>query len=448
MAFGVDGLVSGLNTGAMVDAMVGVYSLPQKALEKQIESTESKQQAIAGVMNRLDKMDDAIQDIQDEDDFKVYKADYEETDAFKVTTENGAIPGNYTIKVNTLATTELELTQGFDDKLSTGVVAEGDLVVTYGSTSSTITIDSSNSSLSKLAAAIDEIDGLSAYVLNTGADSEPYKLVVQGEDTGEDNAISFDTSGLTGSGTVPSFTEQRSAADAEIEINGITVIDSDNEFGSAVPGLDIEVFQTNSSAENVTVSLDKDTIEDNLEKIFSAYNQVVQYVGQKSVHSSEMGISGPLVGETAVTRVLRNIQAVVSEEYSTGTTLNSLSLMGIETQSDGTISIDSSALGDALDDYLDDVVAMFTDEDGGFSNAMRDQIDVYTDPVDGTLESYKDSLGARVRDLEKSVDDYDYRIQRYEERLRSQFSTMESLLGGMQGTSNYMSAYLGGASKS
>ena len=42
MAFGVDGLVSGMNTGAMVDAMVGVYSLPQKALEKQIEVTESK----------------------------------------------------------------------------------------------------------------------------------------------------------------------------------------------------------------------------------------------------------------------------------------------------------------------------------------------------------------------------------------------------------------------
>ena len=64
----------------------------------------------------------------------------------------------------------------------------------------------------KLAAAIDEIDGLSAYVLNTGADSEPYKLVVQGEDTGTDNSISFDTSGLTGSGTVPSFTEQRAAS--------------------------------------------------------------------------------------------------------------------------------------------------------------------------------------------------------------------------------------------
>jgi len=448
MAFGVDGLVSGLNTGAMVDAMVAVYSLPQQALEQQIVDTEAKKQAIAGVMNRLDKVDDAIEDIEDEDDFKVYKADYEETDAFKVTTENGAIPGNYTIQVNSLATTELEISQGFDDKSSTGVIAEGELVVKYGDTESTITIDSSNSSLSALASALDDIDGLSAYVLNTGADTEPYKLVVQGEDTGADNTIAFNTAGLTGSGTVPSFTEQRSADDAEIEINGITVVDSDNEFGSSVPGLDIEIYQTTSSAENVTVSLDKDQIQDNVQSIITAYNDVRKFVSSKSVHSTELGISGPLIGETAVTRVLRNIQSVVSEEYSTGDTLNSLSLMGIKTQSDGTISIDSDEFGDALDNYLDDVVAMFTDEDGGFSTAMREKIDVYTDSVDGTLESYKDSLESRVRDLEKSVDDYDYRIKRYEERLRSQFNSMESVLGGMQGTSNYMSAYLGSSQKS
>ena len=212
MAFGVDGLVSGLNTGAMVDAMVAVYSLPQRALEQQIVDTEAKKQAIAGVMNRLDTVDDAIEAIQDEDDFKVYKAEYEDTDAFKVTTENGSIPGNYTIQVNQLATTALQITEGYEDKSSTGVIAEGELSVKYAGVESTITIDSSNSSLSKLAAAIDDIDGLSAYVLNTGADEDPYKLIVQGEDTGADNTIAFNTGGLTGSGTVPTFTEQQRAS--------------------------------------------------------------------------------------------------------------------------------------------------------------------------------------------------------------------------------------------
>ena len=443
MSFGVDGIVSGMNTGAMVDALVSVYSLPQKALEQDIVTAEKKKQAVSGVMSRLDDLDDAIENFEDEDDFKVYKAEYEETDAFKVTTENGAIPGNYAIEVKSLATTELEVSQGFDDKSSTGVLKEGSLVVTYAGTETTITVDSENSSLTKLAAAIDEIDGLSAYVLDTGADSDPYKLVVQGEDTGADNTIAFDTSGLSGSGTTVAFTEQRAAADAEIEINGISVKDSDNSFGSAVPGMDIEIYQTNTSAENVTVSLDSDKIESNVQTILDAYNEVIKYVDTNQVYNADLNIKGPLVGETSIQRVLRRMQTIVSKEYSVGDDLNSLSVMGIKTGSDGTLSLTSSDFGDALDDYLDDVVAMFTDDDG-FAAAMRDQIDVYNDSVDGTLESMKDSLEGRISDLKDSVAEYDYRIARYEERLREQFTSMESMLGRMQGSSNYMSAYLSG----
>ena len=152
------------------------------------------------------------------------------------------------------------------------------------------------------------------------------------------------------------------------------------------------------------------------------------------------------MGNTTVTRVIRKLASVVGAQYSSGSTLDSLSLMGITSNTDGTLSVDSSEFQDALDDNLDDVVGMFT-ESGGFGAAMREQIDVYTDTVDGTLESYKGSLEGQIRDLEDSVSDYDYRIKRYEERLRSQFATMESLLGGMQGTSSYMAQMMSNNSK-
>ena len=186
--------------------------------------------------------------------------------------------------------------------------------MTYGGTDTEITIDADNSSLTKLATLIDEIDGLSAYVLDTGADEEPYKLVVQGEDTGTDNTIEFDTSGLSGAGTAVTFTEQRAADDAEIEINGISVTDSDNSFGSAIPGMDIEIYQTNTSAENVTVSLDSDQIESNVQSILDAYNAIVTYVDTNQVYNSELNIKGPLVGETSIQRVLRRMQTIVSKD--------------------------------------------------------------------------------------------------------------------------------------
>jgi flagellar hook-associated protein 2 len=144
--------------------------------------------------------------------------------------------------------------------------------------------------------------------------------------------------------------------------------------------------------------------------------------------------------------VLRKLSSVVGTEYSSGDDINSLTLIGIKTESDGKLSLDSSDFQDGLEDHLDDVVGLFTSA-SGFGQAMRDTVDVYTDSVDGTLESYKDSLEERIRNMEDDVTAYDYRILRYEDRLRSQFSAMESMLGGMQGTASYMSAYLGGSQK-
>jgi flagellar hook-associated protein 2 len=335
----------------------------------------------------------------------------------------------------------LEVSQGFSDKSSTGEVAEGTLSVTYAGTSTEITVDSSNSSLEKLAAEIDAIDGLTAYVLDTGAATDPYKMVVQGNDTGADNTIAFDTSGLTVGAAVPSFTENRSAQDSSVDINGITVTGASNSINDAIPGLDIELYQTTSSAAEVTVGLDREEITANVQAVIDAHGEVVSWVNTKSAYNADLGIQGPFVGETAVGRIMRGLQTIVSNTYSGGESLDSLAVMGIKTQSTGKLSIDSEVFDAAMDEYLDDVVAMFTSDDG-FSAAMKAKIDVYIDPVDGSLVSFEDSLEDRIDSLETQVSSYEYRIERYEARLRTKFSTMEAMLGGMQGTSNYLNAYL------
>jgi flagellar hook-associated protein 2 len=441
MGITVDGIVSGMDTTALIGAMVSVYTVPKAALEKDIDDIGEKIEAIAGLNNRLEDLEKALEAIEDEDSFKVYKATYGDTDAFEVTTSGDAISGTYDVEIAQLARAELEVSQGFSDKSSTGEVAEGTLSVTYAGTSTEITVDSSNSSLEKLAAEIDAIDGLTAYVLDTGAATDPYKMVVQGNDTGADNTIAFDTSGLTVGAAVPSFTENRSAQDSSVDINGITVTGASNSINDAIPGLDIELYQTTSSAAEVTVGLDREEITANVQAVIDAHGEVVSWVNTKSAYNADLGIQGPFVGETAVGRIMRGLQTIVSNTYSGGESLDSLAVMGIKTQSTGKLSIDSEVFDAAMDEYLDDVVAMFTSDDG-FSAAMKAKIDVYIDPVDGSLVSFEDSLEDRIDSLETQVSSYEYRIERYEARLRTKFSTMEAMLGGMQGTSNYLNAYL------
>jgi flagellar hook-associated protein 2 len=441
MGIQIDGIVSGFDTTAMIGAMVGIYSIPKGLIQKDIEQTEKKKEAVAGLKNRLEDLETALEDIEDEENFKVYKANYEETDAFSVSVDGTSIAGAYDVEITALARAELEVSDGFADKSSTGVVAEGTLLITYAGTETEITLDEDNSSLTKLAALIDDIDGISAYVLDTGDVTAPYVLVVQGEDTGVDNTIEIDVSGLTGGGTVPTFTENRAASNSVVEINGIQVESDSNIISNVIPGIDFELFQETSAAETVTVTMDKDGIRKNVEAVVEAYNEVVAWVDQQSAYNADLGIKGPFVGETTVNRVMRGLQVIISDVYTSGDELNSLSLSGVETQSSGKLELDEEKFDEALDSYFDDVSSLFTNA-SGFGAAMKDQIDVYIDPIDGTLESFQDSLESRIDDMEDQVASYEYRIERYETRLRAQFSAMEAILGSMQGTSNYLAAFL------
>jgi flagellar hook-associated protein 2 len=226
-----------------------------------------------------------------------------------------------------------------------------------------------------------------------------------------------------------------------VEINGIQVESDSNIISNVIPGIDFELFQETSAAETVTVTMDKDGIRKNVEAVVEAYNEVVAWVDQQSAYNADLGIKGPFVGETTVNRVMRGLQGIISDVYTSGDELNSLSLSGVETQSSGKLELDEEKFDEALDSYFDDVSSLFTNA-SGFGAAMKDQIDVYIDPIDGTLESFQDSLEARIDDMEDQVASYEYRIERYETRLRAQFSAMEVILSSMQGTSNYLAAFL------
>ena len=68
MSFGVDGIVS-VNTGAMVDALVSVYPSAEGARAGHRLGRE-EEAAVSGVMSRLDDLDDAIKNFEDEDDLR------------------------------------------------------------------------------------------------------------------------------------------------------------------------------------------------------------------------------------------------------------------------------------------------------------------------------------------------------------------------------------------
>jgi flagellar hook-associated protein 2 len=245
---------------------------------------------------------------------------------------------------------------------------------------------------------------------------------------------------------VPTFTRTQAPQNAEFTVNGISISSSTNEVSGAVPGLSLTLAQQTTSPVTIAVTRDTEAMLANVQAFVDAYNSVIDYIDTHSAYNAEEGIRGEFVGESSVQRVASGLASAVASAYGT-TGINSLGLIGISLDSDGTMSLDADTFSDALDADIGAVEALFT-SDTGFAAALlgNDEtvglIDLYIDEDTGTLQSRYDSLDARIDDLNDQIERYEDRIDRYEERLRAQYEAMEVTLGALESTTDYLAALL------
>jgi flagellar hook-associated protein 2 len=430
----VDGIVSGMDTTALVNAIVEASAGTKYVMQRQLKSYENKQEKVAGIKNRLDSLVETIKTMDGATEFPAYGATVSDDTKLTVVADSNAVPGTYTVEVSALGQSESEVSQGHTDKDTTQVISTGTYQVTYGSTTLSVTIDSTSNTLDGLADQLDALDGLAAYVLNTGSGSKPYKLVVMGEDTGVKNTM--DLSGLSGL----TFTETVSAQDANLSINGVAVKSASNSLSDTIPGLDLSLLDTTSSAITIQVNRDEEAITEKVQKFVDDFNEVINFYKTNTLYDTDKGIKGALIGDGTVRNIVEKLGSMVSSQYDLSLAFDSLGQMGISTNQDGTIQFESEDFKDNMASNMDAVVAFFTDSAGPLAT-IRDRIeDVYVDEHDGNLKARSDSLEDTISDLEDSIVDFEARLDSYASRLRSQFNSMEVVLGDLFATQSYLSS--------
>ena len=446
-SFHIGGIVSGLDTESMISQLVSAAKGPKTVLENKQSDLADLQSSYEELSSRLTDLQSALEALDTSKEFRSLKGT-SSSDAVDVSVSGDGVSGAYSIQVNQLASSEMEVSSGFTDKSSSGVIGTGTLTITYGGTATDLTVTSSDTSLEDLVDLINsEVEGVTAYIMDTGDASAPYRLVLSGNDTGAANTIEIDASGLSGGSESFTFTEAVSAADSEVEINGVTVTDSDTTIDDVIQGVTFDLQDTTTTPATVKVGADIDGMIEKINTFVDAYNSVISYIGVESIYDEDSNTGGPFIGETTVSRLTANLRNAVSAEYSASSVITALSQMGFATQQTGKLEIDTDALTNALQDNLDDVVAMFTDS-SGFNTAIKDVIDTYIDDTDGVISDRIDSLGNQIDDISEDIDAFDEKMTAYEERLRKSFTAMEIALGKLQSAQSALEALLPSTSKS
>jgi flagellar hook-associated protein 2 len=449
MGFSIGGLVSGMDTDSMVAGLVAAASKPKEVLQSQKAQLEAKQTAYATLSARLTSLQTSLASIDSVNELRSVSGTSSNEDAVSVSLDGDAVIGRFNVSVTELASAEMEVSSGFSNTDIEGTFATGTLSISYGSSTTAITIDAANSSLEDVVDLInDQVNGVTAYIMDTGSGANRYRLVVSGDDTGAANAISFDTSGLSGPGTVPTFTEASSASNATLVLNGETITSATNAISGAVQGVTFTVSELTTSNVTVTVDRDTDAMIEKMQSLVDSYNAVMSYVRTQTAYNPDENIRGAFIGESQHRSVTQGLQTIVATGYSANTVFTALSQLGLSTEQNGDLAFDSDAFKDALDEDFDAVVDLITDSTNGFAAAMTAKIDYFTDEDNGLLTGRGESLEERIEVFEDRITDFEDRMEAYEARLKKQFLAMELAMARFNDASSQLAALMPDSSKS
>ncbi|OPZ20482.1 MAG: Flagellar hook-associated protein 2 [candidate division BRC1 bacterium ADurb.BinA364] len=143
------------------------------------------------------------------------------------------------------------------------------------------------------------------------------------------------------------------------KIDGITVSRSGTDLSNVVSGLTITALQTTTTAATITIASDKSAISANVAEFVATYNQLRTQINTLTQFDVEKGTAQPLFGESAVRSIQTELSNLVSRGVATKDGRKSIASIGISTLRDGTLSLDTSKLTDAISNDYDTLRQLF-----------------------------------------------------------------------------------------
>lgn len=281
--------------------------------------------------------------------------------------------------------------------------------------------------------------GVTASIIDTGDSSNPYKLLLQADDTGEDNRLT-----ITSEPPDIAFTEQEGAAgeslNAKLLIDGITYQRQDNTITDIFTGVTLNLQGAGTST--LDVSGRTEDVRDTVVQLVEDYNELVQEVAAQTSYDEESGQPGALA-RTSVQGLRHELEGVMTAMFEGDESgqVQSLFDLGMEFQRDGSITLDTTILDQRLAEDSEAVYAfLLGDEDReqqGFAENLHERLGSIAS-MGGLLESEKDSAESRIKDLEGRIESETMRLDRRYEAMTREFVELDSYMQKMQSMGDYL----------
>ena len=444
------GLGSGLDITSLVGQLVAAERAPGELRIRRLSNqADTKISALGALNGVLSTLQSSLNGLKTVDAFQIRKAESGDRTAFTATATSAAANGTYTVEVEQLATANRLNTTPFAAG-STAVVGTGDLTLTSGTNSFTVTIDGTNNTVAGIRDAINASSANSSIQASVIQASDGARLVLSARSVGSANAIRVTQTGGDGGlapltydpGVTTNMLVLAAAQDARVVVDGFTVTSTTNVIENAIEGVSLSLVAAKPDTNiTLTVSNDRAKVVENINKFVTEYNNVATKILELRKFDPTTREAGPLLGDA----MLRGIESSLRREITSPTSsavqpYDSLAAIGITTGADGKLKVNTAKLNTALDADYSSAARLFGAADGVgarlatvVDNALKS---------DGPLATRTQGLQASKKSLEKDQAALDARMDLVEARYKKQFIAMDQLLTSLQSTGSYLAQQL------
>jgi flagellar hook-associated protein 2 len=448
------GLISGLDTNALISGLVQAERRPITLLENQKVKLQAQQGVYATVVGSLGSLKSAAQRLSLATDFDKKTAASSDSTVLTVSAGSDAFTGSSNVIVDTLAKAQSIQSETFST--STAEIGIGTLSIQVGDKATEITIDDSNNTLDSLKSAINSSGAaVTASIINVGTGAAPdYRLVVQSKNTGTENAVSV--SGTLTGGSDPfsgGGTVVQAAADAVLSVNGLTISRSSNTISDVLPGVTLVLLkegdrdgmvESGDASANVTVSPDSSGIKGAIEEFVDSYNAINEIVNKQFTLNPDTQRQGTLAGDAALRGMMAKLRGELSKAGGIGVGFTYLSDIGIKFEKDGSLTLDDGKLSDALATDPTGVSNLFVLTQNGIGKRVPDTVDDFISSVDGSLTFRQKGIESSIGLIDQKIAREEDRIAALQQRLTQQFSALEQVVSQLKSQSDYLVQQLTG----
>ena len=232
---------------------------------------------------------------------------------------------------------------------------------------------------------------------------------------------------------------------------GIPISSSSNTVSDVIPGVTLNLAGgTAGSTVNVSVAPDTTAATQAVTTFVAGYNTLITLVNSQFAPPSDGNAAPPLSGNGSLRLLQSSLLSDVTYSMTGNNGLGSLASLGITMENDGTLSVDSTKLNDAITNHTADFQTFFQSLDPankGFAQNFSSDLLNINDSTQGLINLELNQNTVTQKALTTQINDFEDRLAITQQQLIVKFSQVNAALEQLPILQNQIASMLGALPK-